>query len=140
MSRVLLRSPDSLGRSHRPFSGVSPPVEQTPEGVDFDLEEALSLLAALEDSRDVLIDTDHLAVLSQVEHQIQILSRKLGLDQGAHPMSGELLRASEAARRLEMSTKELLRLVHGREIRYEMVDGIAHLPTDALEEYRARAS
>jgi hypothetical protein len=48
----------------------------------FDLEEALNLLAALEDSRDVLVDTDHLAVLSQVEHQIQILSRKLGLDQG----------------------------------------------------------
>jgi hypothetical protein len=68
--------------SPRPFSGVSPPAEQTPQSVDFDLEEALSLLAALEDSRDVLIDTDHLAVLSQVEHQIQILSRKLGLDQG----------------------------------------------------------
>jgi excisionase family DNA binding protein len=55
-------------------------------------------------------------------------------------MSIELLRASEAARRLEMSTKELLRLVHRREIRYEMVDGIAHVPTDALEEYQARAS
>lgn len=40
------------------------------------------MLAALEDSRDVLIDTDHLTVLSQVEHQIQILSDKLGLDQG----------------------------------------------------------
>jgi hypothetical protein len=66
----------------RPFFGVPPSVEQPPESVDFDLEEALSLLAALEDSRDVLIDTDHLAVLSQVEHQIQILSRKLGLDQG----------------------------------------------------------
>lgn len=55
-------------------------------------------------------------------------------------MSSELLRASEAARRLEMSTKELLRLVHEREIRYEMVDGIAHIPTDALEDYRAKAS
>jgi excisionase family DNA binding protein len=55
-------------------------------------------------------------------------------------MSTELLRASEAARRLEISTKELLRLVHGREIRYEMVDGIAHIPTDALQEYRTRAS
>lgn len=55
-------------------------------------------------------------------------------------MSAELLWASEAARRLEMSTKELLRLVHGREIRYEMIDGIAHIPTDALEEYQARAS
>jgi hypothetical protein len=56
------------------------------------------------------------------------------------PMSAELLRASEAARRLDMSTKELLRLVHGREIRYEMVEGIAHIPVDALEEYRAQAS
>ena len=55
-------------------------------------------------------------------------------------MSTELLRASEAARRLDLSTKELLRLVHGRQIRYEMIDGIAHIPTDALEEYRARAS
>jgi hypothetical protein len=55
-------------------------------------------------------------------------------------MTAELLRASEAARRLDMSTKELLRLVHGREIRYEMVEGIAHIPTDAREEYRAQAS
>ena len=55
-------------------------------------------------------------------------------------MSTELLRASEAARRLDISTKELLRLVHGRRIRYEMVDGIAHIPDDALQEYRASSS
>jgi hypothetical protein len=53
-------------------------------------------------------------------------------------MSTELLRASEAARRLDVSTKELLSLVYGREIRYEMVDGIAHIPVDAVEEYRTR--
>jgi excisionase family DNA binding protein len=53
-------------------------------------------------------------------------------------MSPELLRASEAARRLAISTKELLRLVQAREIRYEMVDGIAHVPSDALEEYQTR--
>ena len=55
-------------------------------------------------------------------------------------MSTELLRASEAARRLNIPTKELLRLVHGRRIRYELVEGIAHIPEDALEEYRTRAS
>lgn len=55
-------------------------------------------------------------------------------------MSTELLRASEAARRLDISTKDLLGLVHERLIRYEMVDGIAHIPTDALEEFRARIS
>jgi excisionase family DNA binding protein len=55
-------------------------------------------------------------------------------------MSTDLLRASEAARQLHISTKDLVRLVHARKIRYKMVDGIAHIPTDALEEYRARAS
>ena len=55
-------------------------------------------------------------------------------------MGAELLRASEAARRLGVPTKEVLRLVRDRQIRYVMVDGIAHVPDDALEEYRARAS
>ncbi len=55
-------------------------------------------------------------------------------------MSNELLRASEPARRPDIATKELLRLVHGREIRYQMVDGIAHIPVDALNEHRAQAS
>lgn len=55
-------------------------------------------------------------------------------------MPSELLRASEAARRLEMPTKKLLRLIQQRKLRYEMVDGIAHVPVDALDEYRAKAS
>jgi hypothetical protein len=55
-------------------------------------------------------------------------------------MPSELLRASEAARRLDRPTKELLRLIQERKLRYEMVDGIAHVPVDALEEYRAKAS
>jgi len=55
-------------------------------------------------------------------------------------MTGELLTASEAARRLGVPTKEVLRLVREREIRYVMVDGIAHVADDALEEDRTRAS
>ena len=55
-------------------------------------------------------------------------------------MAVELLRASEAARRLAMPTKELLRLVYDRKIRYVMVKGIVHVPDDAITEYRARAS
>lgn len=51
-------------------------------------------------------------------------------------MAAELLRAPEAARRLE--TKELLRLIYERKIRYVMVKGIAHIPDDAVEEYRAK--
>ena len=44
-------------------------MREPPPGVIFDLDEALELLAALEDTRDVLIDSDHLAVLAQVVHQ-----------------------------------------------------------------------
>jgi excisionase family DNA binding protein len=55
-------------------------------------------------------------------------------------MAAEPLRATEAARRLGVSTKDLLRLVHDREIRYVMVDGIAHIPIDAIDEYRSKAS
>jgi excisionase family DNA binding protein len=56
------------------------------------------------------------------------------------PTPAEPLRASEAARRLEMPTKDLLRLIHERQIRYVMVDGIAHVPEDAIDEYRGRAA
>jgi len=50
------------------------------------------------------------------------------------------LRAAQAGRRLGIPTKEPLRLVYERKIRYVMVDGIAHVPIDAVEEYRSRAS
>jgi excisionase family DNA binding protein len=55
-------------------------------------------------------------------------------------MPAELLRAPEAARRLGLPTKEVLRLIHDRKIRYVMVDGVAHVPTEAVDEYRATAS
>jgi len=55
-------------------------------------------------------------------------------------MTGELLRAPEAARRLGMPTKEMLRLMYERKIRYVMVKGIAYVPDDAVEEFRGRAS
>lgn len=52
----------------------------------------------------------------------------------------EPLRAKEAARRLGISTKDLLRLVYDRKIRYVMVNGIAHIPPDAVEEHKAKSS
>jgi excisionase family DNA binding protein len=55
-------------------------------------------------------------------------------------MAAELLRAPEAARRLGISTKDVLRLIYERKIRYVMVDGIAHIPDDAVDEFRAKAS
>lgn len=53
-------------------------------------------------------------------------------------MAAELLRAPEAARRLGMPTKDLLRLIYDGKIRYVVVKGIAHVPDDAVEEYRAK--
>lgn len=55
-------------------------------------------------------------------------------------MAAEMLRAPEAARRLDIPTKELLRLIYERKIRYVMVKGIAHVPDDAIGEYRSQAS
>ena len=55
-------------------------------------------------------------------------------------MPAEPLIAAEAARRLDLSTKELLRLVYERKIGFVMVNGIAHIPEDALDEYRRQAA
>jgi hypothetical protein len=33
-----------------------------------------------------------------------------------------------------------MQLIHDRKIRYVMVDGIAHVPADALAEYQSKAS
>lgn len=55
-------------------------------------------------------------------------------------MPVEPLIAAEAARRLDLPIKELLRLVYERKIRYVMLDGIAHIPEDAVDEYRREAA
>lgn len=53
-------------------------------------------------------------------------------------MAAELFTASEGVRRLGVPTKELLRLVRNREIRYVMVRGSAHIPDHALDEYELK--
>ena len=56
--------------------------EEPPADIQYTLEEALDLLEALEDARDALVTSDHLAELLRVEHQVQLLSRRLGFDEG----------------------------------------------------------
>jgi excisionase family DNA binding protein len=53
-------------------------------------------------------------------------------------MPVEILRLAEAAERLGITTKEMVYLVHERKIRYVLVDGIARIPSDVLEEYRTQ--
>lgn len=55
---------------------------EPPTSVTYDLEEAIDLLAALEEARDTLRDTEHLAGVLTLEAQIQLLSRRLGFDDG----------------------------------------------------------
>jgi hypothetical protein len=54
--------------------------QEPPDDISLSLDQALRLLAGLEDARDALIDSDHLAVVVQVEDEIRLLSRKLGFD------------------------------------------------------------
>lgn len=52
-------------------------------------------------------------------------------------MTDRNLWAAEAARRLGIPTLELIKLMYNKEIRFVMIDGIAHVPEDAIEEYKA---
>ena len=58
----------------------TPDDRQPPDEVSYRLDEALDLLAALEDVRDTLIDAGRLAVVVVVEAQIRLLSRRLGFN------------------------------------------------------------
>ncbi len=57
---------------------VNPP--DPPAGIQLSLDEALSLLADLEDARDALIGAHRLALVVTVEGQIRLLSLRLGFD------------------------------------------------------------
>jgi hypothetical protein len=53
---------------------------ESPPQISYDLDEALALLAALEDARDALIDSRHLAVVVSIETETRTLSRRLRFD------------------------------------------------------------
>lgn len=53
---------------------------EPPRYVWYDLDDALELLAVLEDARDALIGRRNLAVVVAVEARIRDLSRRLGFD------------------------------------------------------------
>jgi hypothetical protein len=65
-------------------TAVIPP--EPPPRITYDLEEALELLAALEDALEIVAETDYLGVVAEVENEVARLHRKLGFD---HPAGGE---------------------------------------------------
>jgi hypothetical protein len=61
--------------------GESAHDREPPRHIWYTLDEALGLLADLEDGRDALIDSGGLATVVGIENQIRRLSRKLDLDE-----------------------------------------------------------
>ena len=55
-------------------------------------------------------------------------------------MAAEPLRVTQAAKRLGLTTRQVVQLINDRRVPYVMVDGIAHVPEDALGQYRDAAS
>lgn len=55
-------------------------------------------------------------------------------------MDEDPIRVTEAARRLDITTRQVLVLIRERRIEYVMQDGIAHIPVDAIARYLAKAS
>ena len=53
---------------------------EPPRHVWYTLDDALELLAVLEDARDALIDAGHLLVVVSVEAQVRDLNRRLEFD------------------------------------------------------------
>lgn len=53
-------------------------------------------------------------------------------------MPAEILRLSEAARRLGVSTLTIVKMVTRRQIEYVLVDGVARIPATVVEEMKAR--
>lgn len=64
------------------------PSAEPPQQIVYDLEEALTLLGALEDGRDALIDSGHLTVVMAIEIEIRLLSHRLGFDDPAGGFDG----------------------------------------------------
>jgi hypothetical protein len=57
-------------------------LSEPPQEIIYSLEEADLLLWDLESARDALNDLGALAELAGVEHQVIVLHRKMGFDQG----------------------------------------------------------
>ena len=64
------------------------PGGEPPEAIRYDLDEALTLLAALEDARDAMIDGGTLVLVVAIETEIRMLSRKLGFDDPQEGIDG----------------------------------------------------
>lgn len=78
LSRSRPRHPPKSARSGRDRMVTQEP----PEEIVYSLAEADQLLWDLESARDALDELGALAALAGVEHQVIVLHRKMGFDQG----------------------------------------------------------
>jgi hypothetical protein len=68
---------------------TNPGNEEPPRHVAYSLDEALELLADLEDARDGLIDSGYLVPVVGIENQVRLLSRRLGFDDMEEDSDGD---------------------------------------------------
>lgn len=59
---------------------MAPADREPPSRIWLDLDEALELLAAIEDACEALGDSGYLAAVVELEAQVRTLSRRLGFD------------------------------------------------------------
>ena len=111
---------------------------EPPDEVCYDLEEAIHLLVALEQARDALAGTDYWSPIAGSNTKLTSSSVNWAWTKEGS-MNEPLLTLSDAARQLGVSLEELTRAVVHRRIDFRLVDGIPHIPIDALESYQ-RAS
>ncbi len=118
-------------------------MNELPPAISYYLDEAATLLWDLESAREPLGEFEALSPLAGIEHQIVVLHRKLfdeeaevseSIAEKAHRLGA--LTLVEAARLSGIPGPELAKAVIERRIRSVMVDGIAHIPPDALDEFR----
>ncbi len=76
------------GRADGQTQLVSAGEPEPPAQIRYNLDDALALLASLEDARDALVDSGHLAVVVSIENEIRDLSRKPGFDDPAGGTDG----------------------------------------------------
>jgi riboflavin biosynthesis pyrimidine reductase len=115
--------------------------DDAPVRVQYSLEEALDLLSDMELVRETVRGTELWAIQAAVESNISVSPVNWAcITKKEARMPVEVLSLSEAARRLDIPLRQMVQIVYDRAIRYVMVEGIPHVPEDALDEYRERAS
>ena len=112
-------------------------MSEPPRGVWYTRNEARLLLADLDEARRTLLDSGHLPWFCSWKSRLACsVVVSVSRSQGEILMSDEPLDLTQAARRLGITTREIVVLVDEGKIRYVIHRGMVHILPEALDEYR----